>query len=216
MLSAHETGGDRKASAQRLPAGDEVGDVAAPPEGTRSSEPRVDLIRNQKRAGLVAALAQTFKEAVGRNLGSRAALHGLDDDARRVGRERSGILSVRAAVHGSGQPGRERAPELLEPRSGEGEQPELSPEDEEKLLDFARCMREHGIDMPDPGEGGMLFRVGGPGDADAIDPEEFEAAQEACQDLLPGRLDGDGPGFRIGPGGGSDGGVTTAPDEESK
>ena len=77
-------------------------------------------------------------------------------------------------------------------------------------------MREHGIDMPDPGEGGMIFRVGGPGDAEAIDPEEFEAAQEACQDLLPGRLGGDGPGFQIGPGGGADGGVTTAPDEELK
>jgi hypothetical protein len=41
----------------------------------------------------------------------------------------------------------------------------------------AKCMREHGVDMPDPdptGKGGM--RIGGPGD----DPKKFEEAAKAC------------------------------------
>ena len=84
----------------------------------------------------------------------------------------------------------------------------LSPEDEEKLLAFARCMREHGIDMPDPQNGGMIINEedgdGGP----RIDPNDpdFQAAQEACGDLMPGKLEvKGGPGG--GPGGGTEGGT---------
>jgi len=46
-------------------------------------------------------------------------------------------------------------------------------------LKFAQCMREHGVDMPDPGTGGgQVFRVGPNED---ITPEEFEDAQTACK-----------------------------------
>jgi hypothetical protein len=105
---------------------------------------------------------------------------------------------------------------LLENAIGEGGRPELSPEDEAKMLDFARCMREHGIDMPDPGAGGLTFRVGPGGEDGTFDKDAFEAAQEACQDLLPGRLGEDGPGLQVGPGGGTNGGVKTDPGEESR
>jgi hypothetical protein len=85
---------------------------------------------------------------------------------------------------------------------------EMSPEDEEKLLQFARCMREHGIDMPDPNaNGGMVFEVGpsegGEGGKAGIDPNDadFQAAQEACGDLLPGKIGGGGPSTNeVGPG----------------
>ena len=56
---------------------------------------------------------------------------------------------------------------------------------EDAMVDFARCMREHGVDVPDPqtsgdGEaGGVMIEVG-----DDIDPEEMEAANEACQPLM--------------------------------
>jgi hypothetical protein len=55
---------------------------------------------------------------------------------------------------------------------------------EDAMVDFARCMREHGVDIPDPqtsgGEaGGVMIEVG-----DDIDPEEMEAAQKACQPLM--------------------------------
>jgi hypothetical protein len=73
---------------------------------------------------------------------------------------------------------------------------ELDPEQEaemrEQLLEFAECMRDHGIDMPDPvfedngrvtmsAEAGERFEPG--------DDEAFEAASEEC-----GR---DGPGMVV-------------------
>jgi hypothetical protein len=57
---------------------------------------------------------------------------------------------------------------------------------EQALLDFAECMRDHGIDMPDPQiseeGGGVLIQQDGSG----IDPEsaEFHEADEACQPIL--------------------------------
>ena len=63
----------------------------------------------------------------------------------------------------------------------------------EAALEFARCMREHGIDMPDPtfGEGGrMTQRLGGTG----VDPEDprFEEAAEECSKYQP-RMMREGP-----------------------
>jgi hypothetical protein len=43
-------------------------------------------------------------------------------------------------------------------------------------LDFAKCMREQGIDFPDPQPGRGLLRVGG----DAT-PEEMREAEQACE-----------------------------------
>jgi hypothetical protein len=53
------------------------------------------------------------------------------------------------------------------------------------LLAFAQCMRDHGIDMPDPqfsADGAAMIRIGGPGTRPEFDPESevFQAAQEAC------------------------------------
>ena len=60
---------------------------------------------------------------------------------------------------------------------------------QDAMLEFAECMREHGIDMPDPefDEGGGAVRIGGgPGQADGAGPsqEEFEAADEACSPIM--------------------------------
>jgi hypothetical protein len=63
-----------------------------------------------------------------------------------------------------------------------------SADPEEALVAFAECMREHGVDMPDPQineDGGIEIGFGGPTGGDRIDPEEMEDAHEACQDLLP-------------------------------
>jgi hypothetical protein len=73
---------------------------------------------------------------------------------------------------------------------------DMDPEEIEKrqqeALDFAKCMREHGIDMPDPqfGGGGRMTQSM---TADPNDPN-FQAAQEACAG------EGDGPGFTFGTG----------------
>jgi hypothetical protein len=66
--------------------------------------------------------------------------------------------------------------------------PELSPEEERKFreaaLKHARCMREHGIDMPDPtfGEGGKVQMQLGDDTGRGVGPgnPRFEAAQKEC------------------------------------
>lgn len=70
---------------------------------------------------------------------------------------------------------------------------------EDTFLEFAECMREQGIDMPDPdfsqgfgpGAGG---RAGILGDIDPTDPQ-FVAAAEECQGIFEGRF---GPGSGLG------------------
>ncbi|MCE7009020.1 hypothetical protein LWC34_40335 [Kibdelosporangium philippinense] len=53
--------------------------------------------------------------------------------------------------------------------------------DEDRMRDFAKCMREHGIDMPDPGpDGSMSATRMTEGDA-----EKWSKAGEACNKLLP-------------------------------
>jgi hypothetical protein len=51
---------------------------------------------------------------------------------------------------------------------------DLDPED--AMLKFAECMREHGVDMPDPSPGGGV-RINGEG----LSEDQMEAAQSACQ-----------------------------------
>jgi len=58
---------------------------------------------------------------------------------------------------------------------------------QDQVVVFAGCMRENGIDMPDPDfsgimEGEPLF----PGWEPDLDDPDFEAAFDACEDMLPG------------------------------
>ncbi len=72
----------------------------------------------------------------------------------------------------------------------------IDAEAQDRMLEFAECMREHGVDMPDPdfSGGGGRFRaeIGDKG----IDPssDTFKDAQEACGSLF-------GPGGPRGAGG---------------
>ena len=81
-----------------------------------------------------------------------------------------------------------------------GDRPQLDPEEEAEMRDnmlaFAECMRDHGIDMPDPEfgsgpRGGFSVRQER-GEIDPSDPD-FAEAQEACQGEL-GFEEGEGPG----------------------
>ena len=60
--------------------------------------------------------------------------------------------------------------------------PALDPAVQDAFLEYARCMRGHGIDHPDPDEGGLRIRIGQGG----LDPQspEFKAADKACRYLL--------------------------------
>lgn len=76
---------------------------------------------------------------------------------------------------------------------------------QQNALKFARCMRSHGIDFPDPqtSSGGVM--IGGPRSS-GINPDDpkFQAAQKACQSLLgDAKSGGFGPVTIQGGGGGS-------------
>jgi hypothetical protein len=51
-------------------------------------------------------------------------------------------------------------------------------EREEALLKYARCMREHGVDVPDPSNGRFELK------ARRSEARKVAAAQEACRDIL--------------------------------
>jgi hypothetical protein len=57
--------------------------------------------------------------------------------------------------------------------------PAQKAEQAKKALEFARCMRSHGVDVPDPGSSGVV-------ELNNINPQSatFEAAQKACQHLM--------------------------------
>lgn len=93
----------------------------------------------------------------------------------------------------------------------------LSPAEKAKLaqkaLEFARCMRSHGVEVPDPGSSGVL-------ELKNIDPRgaAFETAQKTCQHLMgklpvavrassgPGPLGGPGEGGNLASGAPAGGG----------
>jgi hypothetical protein len=60
----------------------------------------------------------------------------------------------------------------------------------EAPLKYAKCMREHGIDMPDPqvsDGGGVMVQIGGPpgsGEGPVPDPKELDAANKECQHFM--------------------------------
>jgi hypothetical protein len=61
----------------------------------------------------------------------------------------------------------------------------LSPEAMDAMVKFAQCMRQHGIDMPDPSpDGGLLFRGKGGKTGAGPDSAKFKAAEQACKHYL--------------------------------
>jgi hypothetical protein len=83
------------------------------------------------------------------------------------------------------------------PNGGQPTKPD--PQEQQQMLAFARCMRQHGIDMPDPDPNGG-GTVMGPGTRVRPDDPTFKAAQQACQKYLPNNGKG---GTLLSSGGGS-------------
>jgi hypothetical protein len=90
----------------------------------------------------------------------------------------------------------------LAPNGGKPPSPAEQAKMQEKALQFSQCMRTHGVpNFPDPefshSGGGVGIRIGskqgGPGRIDPNSPQ-FQAAQKACQSILPGPKGGPGPG----------------------
>jgi hypothetical protein len=100
-----------------------------------------------------------------------------------------GRITFRGPGPGGDTPAFERADEKCRKHLEDARPPELSEEEQrefrERALRHAQCMREHGIDMPDPtfGEGGAVrMRLG-----EGIDPNDpaFQEAQQACAKFGP-------------------------------
>jgi hypothetical protein len=67
------------------------------------------------------------------------------------------------------------------PGGGEPEKPD--PQEQQQMLAFARCMRQHGINVPDPRPDGGIDVDGAKG-ANPNDPK-FKAAFKACEQYEP-------------------------------
>ncbi len=76
----------------------------------------------------------------------------------------------------------QQACQKYQPNGGQLSKP--NPQAQQQLLAFARCMRQHGIDIPDPNPNGGGLAVGPQTRVKPDDPK-FKAAQQACQKLLP-------------------------------
>ena len=103
---------------------------------------------------------------------------------------------------------------FLEGLVQEFERPDMA-EMQDQMLAFSQCMRDHGIDYPDPefsADGGVTL-IGPQDGEDGFDPldPEFQAAQEACQEIFGGSgpmtitgssgsaVIGGGPGGEVAP-----------------
>jgi hypothetical protein len=113
--------------------------------------------------------------------------HGIDVPDPQFGEDGGLLLQRRGPETAASREAEEECQKHLEKL----EPPERSPEEEqefrERALEFARCMRAEGIDVPDPtfGEDGRVEqRLGGPQDDPRQDPR-FEEAMEKCADDLP-------------------------------
>ena len=74
----------------------------------------------------------------------------------------------------------------------------IDPKEQDRALKFAQCMRDNGVDMPDPdfAGGGIRVTIGVPGGGGITpDSEVFQAAQKACGPLFGPP----GTGFSSGP-----------------
>ena len=84
---------------------------------------------------------------------------------------------------GTFQEAQEACGSIMEDAAGAIEvDPEQEAEMREQMLAFAACMREHGVDFPDPtfdGNGRVTVGLGADGPSDVQD-DEWQAASEAC------------------------------------
>jgi hypothetical protein len=111
--------------------------------------------------------------------------HGVDMADPQFGGDGEGGIALEVTPENEGEveAAQEACQPLLEDAMGDIEiDPEREAEMREQMLEFAECMREHGIDMPDPvfSDDGFVVQEGGPA-GDPRDDDDFQAAQEACQ-----------------------------------
>jgi hypothetical protein len=124
--------------------------------------------------------------------------HGMEVPDPDTGKPGGGGVRIQASPGSNAQAALEACQKYLP--AGKLTTPD--PQQLEKMRQFAQCMREHGVDVPDPDAGGgPQIKKGTGGGKDTFSPDDpaFKAAMEACQDKLPGKL-------KVGGGDGGDAG----------
>lgn len=202
-------------------AGPQVASLAAPdtagPGAGESAAEAPEELTAEERDTILRDFAQCMRD------------HGIDmPDPQVVEQDGSGGGGVGVIIGGPGaapidKDTMDAAQKECEPimaKLGQEGPGRIDPEEEARMregaLAFSKCMREHGVDMPDPqfdssGNGGFSVSIGGEADGAAPtgpspDDPVFQEAQKACQDVLGAN----GPGFTVGgPGGGPTAGVVT-------
>jgi hypothetical protein len=99
---------------------------------------------------------------------------------------------------GPDDPKFEAADQACKQYAPSGEPEKVDPQLQQQMLAYARCMRQHGINIPDPKPGEGINVDGSKG----VNPEDpkYKAADQACQQYMPegggGRVDSgpQGPG----------------------
>jgi hypothetical protein len=126
--------------------------------------------------------------------------HGVDMPDPQVGQDGGGVaFGFQKGKGGTtsganpNAPATKKALSACEGKLGPMGEPPSAEEQEkfkEQALAFAECMRENGVDMPDPqfgAEGKVTQRIGGPGSSGPKpNSPAFQQAQEACQSKAPG------------------------------
>ena len=101
----------------------------------------------------------------------------------------AGAVLALVAGCGGGGDGGDKVASISSPQApgaaGDGKQAD-NVSDEDKMRNFAKCMREHGIDMPDPqtngdGQNSITIEAG----EGRPDENKMKAASDACRKLLP-------------------------------
>ena len=156
--------------------------------GSGDEEPGVASAGGDRPAGVTTPVAPDDREAALRDFAQCMRDNGVDlpdpQPGNRVAGEfgrllRDGDPVVREAMVAC----RSRLP-------NGGEPPRLNQEQLEIYRAFAACMRDNGVEVPDPAPDGSL-RGALVGQVDPDDPD-FQAALEACRDHLAGLAPGAG------------------------
>jgi hypothetical protein len=93
-----------------------------------------------------------------------------------------GVASIDGASNDSGSSDDASGDDSDDDSGSGSDNPRSNEEFQDAALEYAQCMREHGVDMPDPefeGEGGVLMQM-----PDGADRDEVEAAEEECRPIM--------------------------------
>ncbi|MDF2709588.1 MAG: hypothetical protein K0R62_5240 [Nonomuraea muscovyensis] len=156
-------GGPAARDAGVVSAGDATGSAAAPSSGASSPVPSAIVDRREAQL----KFAQCMRE------------HGVDMDDP----DPDGAIRIKA------RKGQEKAVDEAQKAcehfmEGAVGGPKGKPDKEalDRAVKLAQCMREHGIDVADPGSDGRIRLRVKPGTPE----EKVKAAQQACRELGPG------------------------------